>query len=177
MTICRTLVRLLLSICFYFSFCQRHQLDTGGSHNYGARDFEGTLLPGVRLGWSGGFNVTKSDDKPAEPKRSSSETSELGARIRKAQEARAAANGSQNASRQGDMSTLARGLRIGAEFVAAILVGSGIGYVIDLAAGTSPWALLIMFMLGFAAGILNVTRVVAELNAQKPASDDAEKLD
>lgn len=75
------------------------------------------------------------------------------------------------------MSTLARGLRIGAEFVAAILVGSGIGYVIDLAAGTSPWALLIMFMLGFAAGILNVTRVVAELNAQKPASDDAEKLD
>lgn len=75
------------------------------------------------------------------------------------------------------MSTLARGLRIGAEFVAAILVGSGIGYVIDLVAGTTPWALLIMFMVGFAAGILNVTRVVAELNAQKTTSKDVDHLD
>ncbi|MAN89172.1 MAG: hypothetical protein CL555_20975 [Algoriphagus sp.] len=75
------------------------------------------------------------------------------------------------------MSTLARGLRIGAEFVAAILVGSGIGYLIDMFAGTSPWALLIMFMVGFAAGIVNVTRVVAELNADKTASDDADSVD
>ena len=155
------------------------QLDTLGSRNYGARDFEGTLLPGVRLGWSGGFEVTNPDDKPAQDGTSprQSETSELAERIRKAQEARAAANGSQQASRQGDMSTLARGLRIGAEFVAAILVGSGIGYLIDMFVGTSPWALLIMFMVGFAAGIVNVTRVVAELNADKTASDDADSVD
>lgn len=88
-----------------------------------------------------------------------------------------AAEASQQSSRQGDMSTLARGLRIGAEFVAAILVGSGIGYLIDLVAGTTPWGLLIMFMVGFAAGILNVTRVVAELNARKPASSDADNVD
>ncbi|RDE10679.1 atp synthase i [Pelagibacterium lacus] len=75
------------------------------------------------------------------------------------------------------MSTLARGLRIGAEFVAAILVGSGIGYLIDMVAGTTPWALLIMFMVGFAAGILNVTRVVAELNAQRSSSPDADETD
>lgn len=154
-------------------------LDTVGSRNYGARDFEGTLLPGVRLGWSGGFKVTNPDDKPASNGTSprQSETSELAARIRKAQDARAAANGSQQASRQGDMSTLARGLRIGAELVAAILVGSGIGYLIDMFAGTSPWALLIMFMVGFAAGIVNVTRVVAELNADKTASTDADSVD
>jgi ATP synthase protein I len=154
-------------------------LDTVGSRNYGARDFEGTHLPGVRLGWSGGFKVTNPDDKPASKGTSprQSETSELAARIRKAQDARAAANGSQQASRQGDMSTLARGLRIGAEFVAAILVGSGIGYLIDMFAGTSPWALLIMFMVGFAAGIVNVTRVVAELNADKTASTDADSVD
>ena len=154
-------------------------LDTVGSRNYGARDFEGTHLPGVRLGWSGGFKVTNPDDKPASKGTSprQSETSELAARIRKAQDARAAANGSQQACRQGDMSTLARGLRIGAEFVAAILVGSGIGYLIDMFAGTSPWALLIMFMVGFAAGIVNVTRVVAELNADKTASTDADSVD
>ncbi|WP_196259544.1 AtpZ/AtpI family protein [Pelagibacterium limicola] len=99
-----------------------------------------------------------------------SETSELAARIRQAQEARqAATKSSEPASRQGDMTMLARGLRIAAEFVAAILVGSGIGYLIDQIAGTAPWALLVMFMVGFAAGILNVTRVVAELNTQKPA--------
>nr|WP_255714108.1 AtpZ/AtpI family protein [Pelagibacterium xiamenense] len=73
------------------------------------------------------------------------------------------------------MTGLARGLRIGAEFVAAILVGSGIGYLIDQFAGTTPWALLIMFMVGFAAGVLNVTRVVAELNAKNAAGKpDAE---
>ncbi len=104
------------------------------------------------------------------------ETSELAARIKKAQEARrSATHGDSDASRQGDMTMLARGLRIAAEFVAAILVGSGIGYLIDQIAGTTPWALLVMFMVGFAAGILNVTRVVAEMNSQKPApSGDAD---
>lgn len=96
-------------------------------------------------------------------------TSDLGARIRQLQEGRAAAQNGPGGTQTGDMSGLARGLRIGAEFVAAILVGSGIGYLIDEVAGTTPWALLIMFMLGFAAGILNVTRVVAELNAQAAA--------
>lgn len=110
------------------------------------------------------------DEREPSDAQRGSETSELGERIRKAQEARLSANGGHQASRQGDMSMLARGLRIGTEFVAAILVGSGIGYLIDQIAGTTPWALLIMFMLGFAAGILNVTRVVAELNAQGTAS-------
>ncbi|HWJ89220.1 MAG TPA: AtpZ/AtpI family protein [Pelagibacterium sp.] len=123
--------------------------------------------------------MTNPDDDPAEnkPSPSQSETSELAARIRKAQQARASATAGGQTSGQGDMSMLARGLRIGAEFVAAILVGSGIGYLIDLLAGTSPWALLIMFMLGFGAGILNVTRVVAELNANKTAPDDAADTD
>lgn len=123
--------------------------------------------------------MTNSDDNPAgnRPSPAQSETSELAARIRKAQEERAEAKADKRASGQGQMTTLARGLRIGAEFVAAILVGSGIGYLIDMFAGTSPWGLLIMFMLGFAAGILNVTRVVAELNAKKAASTDADKTD
>ena len=67
------------------------------------------------------------------------------------------------------MSGLARGLRIGTEFIAAILVGSLFGYLIDLGLGTSPWRLLIMFLVGFAAGILNVTRVVAQMNAASPS--------
>ncbi|WP_127144757.1 AtpZ/AtpI family protein [Pelagibacterium montanilacus] len=99
------------------------------------------------------------------------ETSDLAERIKRAQRARAPHGDDASSSRQGDMSTLARGLRIGTEFVAAILVGSFIGFAIDQFAGTGPWALLGFFFLGFAAGILNVTRVVAELNAQSTASD------
>jgi len=60
-------------------------------------------------------------------------------------------------------------MRIGTEFIAAILVGAGIGYLIDLGLGTSPWGMLILLMVGFAAGILNVIRVVAEMNAASPA--------
>ncbi len=74
---------------------------------------------------------------------------------------------SKDASR--DMTGLARGMRIGTEFIAAILVGAGIGYLIDLGLGTSPWGMLILLMVGFAAGILNVIRVVTEMNAASPA--------
>jgi len=67
-----------------------------------------------------------------------------------------------------EMTGLARGMRIGTEFIAAILVGTLVGYLIDLGLGTSPWGLLIMFLVGFAAGILNVTRVVAQMNSASP---------
>ena len=67
-------------------------------------------------------------------------------------------------------SGLARGLRLGSEFAAAILVGTGIGYLADSALGTSPWGLLIMLLVGFAAGVLNVIRAVAEMNSEAPAS-------
>lgn len=96
-------------------------------------------------------------------------TSELAAKIKLAQDARLA-QATPDADEQENGSMMARGFRIGTEFVAAILVGTGIGFVIDEIAGTRPWALLIMFMIGFAAGILNVTRVVAEFNAQSAAS-------
>lgn len=59
-------------------------------------------------------------------------------------------------------------MRIGTEFMAAIVIGGILGYLIDLGLKTSPWGLLIMFMMGFAAGILNVTRAVAEMNAASP---------
>ena len=84
-------------------------------------------------------------------------------RDRENEDERASGNGS-------DTSGMARGLRLGSEFAAAILVGTGIGYLIDLGLGTSPWGLLIMLLVGFAAGILNVVRAVTEMNAEAQAS-------
>jgi len=53
---------------------------------------------------------------------------------------------------------MALGLRMSTELVAAIVVGSLIGYMLDRWLGTAPWLFLVFFLLGFGAGILNVTR-------------------
>ena len=72
------------------------------------------------------------------------------------------------------MSAHGRAVRLGSEFIAAILVGTGIGYVLDLALGTGPWLMLVMLLVGFGAGILNVVRAVTDMNAQNPAPLDAD---
>jgi ATP synthase protein I len=58
-------------------------------------------------------------------------------------------------------SAMAMGMRAGSEFVAAIIVGAGIGWVIDRALGTNPAFLIVFFMIGVAAGVWNVIRVTS----------------
>lgn len=65
-------------------------------------------------------------------------------------------------------------LRLTSEFIAGIVVGGLIGWLIDEVAGTSPFALIVFFLLGFCAGVLNVLRsagLVAEQGgeAKQPA--------
>jgi ATP synthase protein I len=52
----------------------------------------------------------------------------------------------------------ARGFRLSSELVAGVLVGAGIGWLLDRWLGISPWGLVIFLLLGFAAGVLNVMR-------------------
>lgn len=58
----------------------------------------------------------------------------------------------------GGMSGLGMALRIGTELVAALIVGVGIGLVVDDWLGTAPWFLVVFFFVGSAAGVLNVYR-------------------
>jgi ATP synthase protein I len=58
----------------------------------------------------------------------------------------------------GDSSAMARGLRLSSELVAAVLVGAGLGWLIDHWLGISPWGLIVFLLLGFAAGVVNVMR-------------------
>ena len=44
------------------------------------------------------------------------------------------------------------------EFMAGIIAGGGLGWLFDRGLGTSPWGLIVFFMLGFGAGIYNVMR-------------------
>jgi ATP synthase protein I len=53
---------------------------------------------------------------------------------------------------------MAQGLRMAADLVAAIIVGSVIGWGLDWLLGSRPWLFLLFFLLGFAAGILNLVR-------------------
>ena len=61
---------------------------------------------------------------------------------------------------------LAFALRIGVEIVSALIVGVAIGYFLDQWLGTKPWFLLLFFVIGAAAGFMNVFRVVGGLGGQ-----------
>ena len=62
---------------------------------------------------------------------------------------------------------MAAGLRIAVELVAAIAVGTGIGIVLDRWLGTSPLMLIVFFLIGTAAGFLNVYRTAQELDRRR----------
>jgi len=88
---------------------------------------------------------------------------DLEARIARARGQRQATAAAEQ-TRQGDMSGMSRGFRLASEFVAAILVGAGLGWLIDSFLPTRPWATVILLLLGFAAGVLNVVRTTKEMN-------------
>jgi ATP synthase protein I len=53
------------------------------------------------------------------------------------------------------------GFRAGVEIVSALIVGIGIGWFLDRWLGTFPWLFLVFFVLGSAAGVMNVYRLFA----------------
>lgn len=118
--------------------------------------------------------MTSSQDDRGQPENARGVTRDLASRIASAKREREREDNRSARDASPEMSGMARGMRIGTEFIAAVLVGAGIGYLIDLGLGTSPWGLLILLLMGFAAGILNVIRVVAEMNAASPAPKGAD---
>ena len=48
--------------------------------------------------------------------------------------------------------------RLGTELVAAVVVGTIIGFILDTWFGTKPWLIIVFFFLGSVAGILNIIR-------------------
>ncbi|PRD45672.1 ATP synthase subunit [Phyllobacterium phragmitis] len=60
--------------------------------------------------------------------------------------------------RSGTSAGVAQAMKLSSEFIAGILVGAAVGWLIDHFAGTSPWGLIIFLLLGFVAGVLNILR-------------------
>ncbi len=53
--------------------------------------------------------------------------------------------------------------RLGTELVAAVVVGTIIGFILDNWFGTKPWFIITFFFIGVSAGILNVIRVAKNM--------------
>ena len=53
--------------------------------------------------------------------------------------------------------------KLGTELVAAVLVGTIIGFILDTWFDTKPWLIITFFFLGSAAGILNVIKVAKKM--------------
>lgn len=62
--------------------------------------------------------------------------------------------------------------RIGSEFVAATVVGGGLGYLGDRLFGTRPWLLAAGLVLGTAAGVLAAYREASRMSGGDSEPDD-----
>ena len=56
--------------------------------------------------------------------------------------------------------------RLGTELVAAVVVGTIIGFILDNWFDTKPWLIIIFFFLGAAAGMLNVIRAANKMQKE-----------
>jgi len=67
-------------------------------------------------------------------------------------------------NRSRNAASLGKALKISTEFVAAVVVGSTIGFLLDNWFGTKPLLTIFLFFIGVAAGILNVFKSAKRMN-------------
>lgn len=97
----------------------------------------------------------------------------LGARLDRAARAEAPEAGKADGKLSG--SALGRAVRLSSELVAGVLVGGGLGLGLDHLAGTKPWGLIILLMVGFAAGVLNLVRAAGLAGSPKSGSGSPDR--
>jgi ATP synthase protein I len=70
-----------------------------------------------------------------------------------------------------DSASYALAFRLASEFVAGVLVGAALGWGLDRVAGTSPWGLIGLLLLGFCAGVVNVVRAAGRMSTSSGAGN------
>ena len=83
---------------------------------------------------------------------------ELDAKLKAARGQREARSGGSKAKVG---SGLGMALKVGVEFVSAVGVGVAIGLLLDYWLETKPWLMIVFFLLGSAAGFLNIFRAMS----------------
>ena len=76
--------------------------------------------------------------------------------------------------RSGGASSLGQAMTISTEFVAGVIAGGILGWIVDHVFGTKPWGLIVLLMLGFVAGVYNVMRVSGFSGARPERRDRQE---
>ena len=70
----------------------------------------------------------------------------------------------QKNSRSSNAASLGKALKISTELVAAVFVGTTIGFLLDNWFGTKPLLIICFFFMGVAAGILNVIKSAKKMH-------------
>tara|TARA_B110000263_G_scaffold199665_1_gene178765 strand:+ start:608 stop:883 length:276 start_codon:yes stop_codon:yes gene_type:complete len=68
------------------------------------------------------------------------------------------ASRNKNGSKNQQTSSFGAAFKLSTELVAAVVVGTIIGFILDDWFGTKPWLILIFFFVGVIAGIMNVIK-------------------
>tara|TARA_Y100000992_G_scaffold211146_1_gene145115 strand:- start:708 stop:983 length:276 start_codon:yes stop_codon:yes gene_type:complete len=68
-----------------------------------------------------------------------------------------------NRSDEGSKSSMGTAFKMSTELVAAVGVGTIIGFILDQWFGTKPWLILIFFFIGVATGIINVVKTAKKM--------------
>ena len=63
-------------------------------------------------------------------------------------------------------SFMGNAFKLGTELVAAVAVGTIIGFILDSWFDTKPWLIIIFFFIGAAAGMLNVIRAANRMQKE-----------
>ena len=82
--------------------------------------------------------------------------------------ARAAEPSRKDGAKQGENA----GWQVASEFIGAMLAGGFIGWFIDRQAGTGPWGLITMLLLGFVTGLTQSLRRQKSLDQQGQQGKD-----
>ncbi|ODR97844.1 hypothetical protein AUC69_01685 [Methyloceanibacter superfactus] len=67
---------------------------------------------------------------------------------------------------QGRGKAMGQALRLSTELVAGVVIGGGIGWVLDRLFGTAPFGMVVFLVLGAAAGIMNVMRTAKSMQGE-----------
>ena len=101
---------------------------------------------------------------------------QLEARLRKAQASRSDHGSRPGPAPQTSMtSQIGTTYRVFVELLAGVLVGGGLGWLLDQQFGTRPWCLLVFLKVGIVAGFWNVIRTARRMAAQTDTPDAQRK--
>ncbi|MGE0230318.1 MAG: AtpZ/AtpI family protein [Flavobacteriaceae bacterium] len=68
-------------------------------------------------------------------------------------------------------SGIGQAVKLSSEFIAGVVVGGVLGYTLDYFAGTAPFGLIVLVLLGFAAGVRNLVRASQRMGGSHAGSN------